>query len=199
MDEPEPEPEITQVSLDALGDEFLMAPPTFVKEHEEKMLGKFLWHTCLPPNKDKPYIMAQMPLTGGAIIMGDEEIKYKVEGSEGPGFSAQILTWTDDSPTGRMIGKRNWYIGDKYLYVAVSVDELRVIKDDFFEELVGWPWKTAVERGIVTTVWYDRDVQPFFALRMDYFAKFHKRLEAVHKGKLPWLVTRTEDDDPKDG
>lgn len=133
-----------------------------------------------------------IPIHGGAI-------QYEMQKTEGPGFSAQILTWTDDSPTGRMIGKRNWYISDKYLYVAVSVDELRVIKDDFFDELVGWPWETAVEKGIVTTVWYDRDIQPFFALRMDYFAKFHKRLETVHKGELPWLVTRTEDDDPKDG
>lgn len=128
-----------------------------------------------------------------------EEIKGIITGT--------ILVWTDDSLTGQLLGERDWYIGDgasfcghiptKYLYAAVSIEELAVVKDKLYVD-VGWPWIQACEERLIVSVWYDRNQRPFYALRLDHFDKFKDQIKAVHKGKLPWWVTRTEDDDPKE-
>ena len=132
------------------------------------------------------------------VTFAAEEIQYKATVSEGNGISATILVWTENDPTGKLLGKRNWYIGDDFLYAAVSVEELAVIKDKLYgKDFFGWPWKSALNDKIVASCWYDRDPCPFYALRLDYFSKFQKEIQAVHKGKLPWQVTRTEKDDPK--
>ena len=117
-----------------------------------------------------------------------------------------ILTWTEDSPTGKLLGERNWHIGNddsfqrtKYLYAAVSIEELAVVKDKLYgDRPVGWPWIQACEERLIVSVWYDKSQRPFYALRLDHFDKFKDKIRAVHKGRLPWWVTRTEDDDPKE-
>lgn len=127
-----------------------------------------------------------------------EELKGIITGT--------ILVWTDDSLTGQLLGERDWYIGDdgsfkgtQYLYAAVSIEELAVVKDKLYgDRPVGWPWMQACEEMLIVSVWYDRSQRPFYALRLDHFDKFKDQIRAVHKGKLPWWVTRTEDDDPKE-
>lgn len=141
----------------------------------------------------EPLLLDELPPMFKAV----EEINGIVIGT--------ILVWTDDSSTGQLLGERNWYIGDdtsfrksKYLYAAVTIEELAVVKDKLYDGLVGWPWIRACEERLIVSVWYDRSQRPFYALRLDHFDKFKDQIRAVHKGKLPWWVTRTEDDDPKE-
>jgi hypothetical protein len=125
-----------------------------------------------------------------------DEVQYKADKYESPGISATILVWTADSPTGKLLGERNWYIGNDYLYAAVSESELAVIKDKLYgDRLVGWPWVQAFRDKIIASCWYTGSPRPFYALRLDYFAKFQKDIQVVHKGELPWLITRTDKDD----
>jgi hypothetical protein len=121
---------------------------------------------------------------------------FKEEKIQGPGFEARILTWTDGDETDKLIGGREWAIMDgpsneMYLYIGVSTDELRMVKNRLFgKRLVGWPWATAMREGLVVSVWYDRQPAPFYALRADKFRELKAEISTIHKGKLPASIVR---------
>lgn len=129
------------------------------------------------------------------FVFAAERLIYKAETVATPGVQATILAWRDGDETDKLIGKRNWAIHrhkeETHLYIAVSVPELVAIKDRLYKKYsVGWPWASALEDGLVTSVWYDRNEEPFYALRADKFHIFKFDIDKIHNGRLPKQIVR---------
>jgi hypothetical protein len=104
--------------------------------------------------------------------------------------------------TKALIGERAWHLdaghihpttGQNVIYIAISVDEARVIKPRLYRRnQVGSKatWYYAFEDHVIVSAWHRGRAEPFYALRWDYFQALQDDIAAVHKGKLPSVILK---------
>lgn len=108
--------------------------------------------------------------------------------------------WTEDDPTGQLVGARQWYVDpdQHWLYIAVSPAELRTNHTKLFKAgEKAHPWQAAMTAGFIRNIWLapDKFAEPLLMLRADKFELLKADISQVHEGKLPWQITATESDD----
>lgn len=107
------------------------------------------------------------------------------------------LVWYPGDATDKLIGKRNWYVGEKWLYIAVSRKEAQAMiaagAPDFRPisySMLAWKWAhEGGEDAELRSVKYDNH-PAFLAMRGDVFYKHRAAIQAVYKGKLPTEILR---------